>query len=701
MIGMLRKSIVVGAAASLALASCSGGSSTLAPVRQATSQPAGTVATSATFSYNAALVNQSKLVHPATFPGMTFDVALTMKNVPGLLAYASQVSDPTSGNYRRFLTPDQIADQYAASASDRDKASAYFTGHGLKVSGWRQRMLLRVSGTQANLQSAFHTTFGLYQAPSGEQFIAPMTQPSVDAGIPVVGSANIVRRSRQYNISLVTSRGSGSGYSPQQIAAAFDYNGAYAAGYTGSGITVGIVGTGPVQTSTGGRIGDAEAYKSLYGIKSASTVAIVSANSSDPVVNGNSGFASPPPVTAPCPNATPSDGAGSFSVSPTAACNPEDGEAQLDTEQAASLARDSKVEFYLAYNPNDGCGGANGSACAAGAGDAYQGLYETDEELQTVIDHNSADVISMSYGEPENGGVAPSGVGSPPYPFSSDGTGLDPTEFAMIAVEGIAAFASSGDSGANECQNFPQNGDQNLPCVSYPSTDPNVVAVGGVTLPLNNAGQQIGPITAWGLQTSFGASGTGGGVSSFFTQPSYQRGLPGIIGSTRNVPDLSLEGDPVTGVALLANADPALGGASLFPIGGTSVSSPEMAAMWALVLQACKASTSCSAKGSGAHPYRLGNPNATFYGIYGSASAYAKTFLPVTYGNNALATYCYYNSGDTSNCPTPAPGASATPLPNPVPIASGYSANAAGGYNNLTGIGVPFARALIRSVVGV
>jgi subtilase family serine protease len=212
---------------------------------------------------------------------------------------------------------------------------------------------------------------------------------------------------------------------------------------------------------------------------------------------------------------------------------------------------------------------------------------------------------------------------------------------------------------------------------------------------------QIGPITAWGLQTSFGADGTGGGVSAYFPQPTYQAGLPGIIGSTRNVPDASLLGDPATGVALLAYADPSFGGAFLEPIGGTSVASPQLAAMWALVLQACKQSALCSAKGSGTYPYRLGNPNPLLYGIYANAQKYATTFLPVTYGNNALAAYCYYNAAtDPTNCPSPAPGSTATPLPSPVPLASGYTANSAGGYNNLTGIGVPFARALIKAVVG-
>ncbi len=690
--------IALAAASFATVAACSGGGGGRSTLTPATSQPApasaapASTATQNGFVYDTTTLAKSTLLHPATFGTYALDAALTMRDAAGLRTYAAQVSNPSSGNYRHFLTPNQIADRFAASASDSARAIAYFKSFGLQVSSWRQRLLLRVVGSQSALEAAFHTKFGVYKTPAGEQFIGPMTPPSVAAGIAVAGSPNIVRRPRRYDVSLVTSKGEETGYAPAQTAAVFDYDGAYAAGYTGTGITIGIVGTGPVQTSTGGRVGDAEEYKALYNVPGTSSVTLVSTSSSDPVINAASGFSSPPPVTGPCTSAS--------SASPTSTCNPEDGEAQLDTEQTASLAYNSSVQFYLAYNPNDGCPTETiGSPCPAGAGIPAQGIYETDEEFQTVIDHDTADVVSMSFGGAE---AVQEGSSSPPYEFTSDGSGLDPTEFAMMAAEGMAVFASSGDAGANACQDFDVTGLVDTACVSYPSTDPNVTAVGGVTLPINAAGQQAGPITAWGLQTSYGEGGTGGGVSQYFAQPSYQTGLPGIIGTTRNVPDVALDGDPATGVSLLEYADPSFGGAQIGPIGGTSVAAPQMAAMWALVLQACKATASCAAKGSGPFPYRLGNPNPQLYAFYANAKTYASTFLPIVYGNNALAQFCYYNTGDPNGiCPSPAPGVSPTPMPSAIPLDPGYSANPGGGYNQLTGIGVPFARALIRSVVGV
>jgi subtilase family serine protease len=508
------------------------------------------------------------------------------------------------------------------------------------------------------------------------------------AGVPIVGSVDIVKRAKRFRPSFVRAAAgsdrSGTGFSPQQIAAAFDFTGAYNAGYTGAGITVGVIGTGPVQVQGGGRIGDVEAYKTLYRVGGSSSVSIVATSSADPVVNGASGFTTPPPVTGPCTES--SNPALYPSISPTATCNPEDIEAQIDTEQIASLARDSNVQFFLAYNPNDGCGVPIGQPCPAGTGYALQGLAEAAQELQTAIDRNSADILSLSFGGAEFASVG----ASPPNEFDSSGGGLYPVIFQTLAAQGIAVFVSSGDAGANECQRgFPAQA--NALCVSYPASDPNVVAVGGVTTPLDGAGRLVGPLAAWGLQTSAGSGGTGGGVSAYFALPGFQQGVPGIVGSMRNLPDLSLEGDPATGVAVLAYADPSFGGVQIGMLGGTSVSTPEMAAMWALVLQACKQTSSC-ANGPNAYPYRLGNPNPRFYQIYRNAALYAGTFYDVTYGDNAQLAYCQgAGKNDPVNCPTVPPG--------PPTLAPGYSAGA--GYDLDTGIGVPFARNLIKAVVGV
>jgi subtilase family serine protease len=251
-------------------------------------------------------------------------------------------------------------------------------------------------------------------------------------------------------------------------------------------------------------------------------------------------------------------------------------------------------------------------------------------------------------------------------------------EFAALAAEGIAVFVSSGDSGAQGCQRPVYQAAIDQACVSYPATDPSVTSVGGVNAPLDQFGALTNQITGWGLMTGAGSGGSGGGVSQYFAQSltPWQQGLPGVTGSMRNQPDVSLLGDPYTGMSVLVDA---AFGTQVAAVGGTSVAAPQMAAMWALVLQACAQSASC-ATAQGAKSYRLGNAAPLFYAQYAKGSTiqptYAQTFYDVVYGNNQQKP--------------------AAPTPTSPPLDPGY--NAGTGYDQVTGIGVPFARALVKAV---
>jgi subtilase family serine protease len=163
------------------------------------------------------------------------------------------------------------------------------------------------------------------------------------------------------------------------------------------------------------------------------------------------------------------------------------------------------------------------------------------------------------------------------------------------------------------------------------------------------------------------------------------------------VPDIALDADVLTGVDVLFYANPAFDAEFYEPVGGTSVAAPEAAAMWALVLQACKSSMSC-ATASGPAPYRLGNPDPFFYKIYANSTQYASVFYDVVYGDNA--TVCATPTPRTMpGIAQPETAATATPPGCPNPLNSGYEAGT--GYDLVTGIGVPYARALIRAVVGI
>ncbi len=698
----LQRALAITALAAVAACSGGGGAQSVAPLAPANLGTSANPGSSSSSPLSVTRLNGSKaftssatLIGPATtISSVVLHVVPNLQNAAGLAQYAQQVNDPTSAVYRHFLAPTDIASRFGASASDYAAVANYFASYGLKVGGWPQRLALTVAGPRPLVEKAIGTSFGFYRSREGHTMLAPEGTVEFSKAIPVHAIARAVVDPQAQWTNAVKGGGAPGqlGYSPQQIAAAFDFDSAYAAGYTGSGVTIGIIGTGPAMSQ------DFTAYKSQYGVGGSGTLTFPPVLAAAAAANTNSSpLATPPPVTAPCsssssPYYTPSE-------SPTASCNPEDGEAQIDTEQAA-LARDATIAFYLAYTPAE-CYTAGSASCSpdptTGLGYDLQGLAESDDEIQEIIADNTADVVSGSYGGPEvltNADYVANALSG------YDPSALLPSEMSALAVEGIAAFFSSGDDGAETCAPYSLNFG-GLQCVSEPSSDSNVTAVGGTTTPLNNAGTFVGPLTGWGQQTASGGA-SGGGVSCYYPtppwqiQPSYESAAGALltvaslgtgsscamVGATnggRVLPDISLEGDPYTGVGVVGNV--AFGQYTQSAYGGTSVAAPEMAAMWAVVLSACAKTPSC-ATATGAKPYRLGNAAPLLWKIYQNQATYGATIYDVTFGSNGTVP-CEFQGG----CSAPA-----TPAP-------GF--NASVGWDAVTGLGVPFTRHLIQAIVGV
>jgi hypothetical protein len=206
---------------------------------------------------------------------------------------------------------------------------------------------------------------------------------------------------------------------------------------------------------------------------------------------------------------------------------------------------------------------------------SYKDL-ETAEHEAAVL---GASEISNSWGGPEEG-ETPTLEASSPFNHP-----------------GIVITASAGDNGylglaaaSAEERGFAE----------FPATSPHVVAVGGTRLLLNPTGNTWQSETVW---NDSGATGSvtegygagGGGCSEIFTAPAWQQSLAnwtGVgCGSTRSVADAAADADPYSGLAVhdtspeceysyeQAGVKHVLHWCT---IGGTSLSSPLIAAVYAL-----------------------------------------------------------------------------------------------------------------------
>ena len=153
------------------------------------------------------------------------------------------------------------------------------------------------------------------------------------------------------------------------------------------------------------------------------------------------------------------------------------------------------------------------------------------------------------------------------------------SDLSSMVSKGATPFCASGDIGA-----WGDVSDGALD-VLFPASSIYCVAVGGTSAASHGTASPTTRLieTAW---ASIGASG--GGASQDYSIPSWQVGFGGASTTHRNVPDVSLDGDPFTGYQTWITDTSICG--TLHPqcdasFGGTSASTPTWAAFLALVDQ--------------------------------------------------------------------------------------------------------------------
>jgi subtilase family serine protease len=218
------------------------------------------------------------------------------------------------------------------------------------------------------------------------------------------------------------------------------------------------------------------------------------------------------------------------------------GEITLDVEYAHAIAPAATIDLVLAKTNDD----ANILSAT-----------------KYAVDHHLGNVISQSFGEAEQC--------------------MDPAVlkqqhklFAKAAARGITLLASAGDQGAAQptC-----DGTAFFKAASTPASDPNVTGVGGTILDADGTTGAYHGEVVWN-EPDFTSAG-GGGFSTVYRTPSYQRSL-GL--HSRGVPDVSYNAAIIGGV--LAPWSTSGQGADLvFRFGGTSAGSPQWAGLIALADQ--------------------------------------------------------------------------------------------------------------------
>lgn len=228
--------------------------------------------------------------------------------------------DPKSPDYHHWLTPEEFADRFGVSTDDLARITAWLESRNLTVTGVaRARNAVTFSGAARQVEEAFHTEIHQYEV-DGEIHFSNATDPSLpEALTAVVGSIQglndfrmqpkrAVRRPvAHYNSS------SGRHYlAPDDIAAIYNVQPLYNAGFTGAGQKIAVVGQTQIDVS------DIQLFRSSFGLPASDPQLVLVPNLRDPGVSKD-----------------------------------DVPEADLDIQWSGAVAREATIVYVYSYNVMD------------------------------------------------------------------------------------------------------------------------------------------------------------------------------------------------------------------------------------------------------------------------------------------------------------------------------------------------------------
>jgi hypothetical protein len=494
--------------------------------------------------------------------------------------------DPGSPLYQQWLTPEEYGTRFGVSPGDLAKILGWLAGHGFRIDEvpFGSRLVI-FSGTAEQVEETFHPALHLYDV-GGVEHVANALDPQIPAALAgVVGgvvSLHDFRRQSQSTARRALRAASpeystgGSNYLfPADWATIYDLNSLYAGGVTGKGTSIAIVGRSDIVLS------DVALFRSTSGLPANQpTVVLVS---TDPGLVGG-----------------------------------DQDESTLDVEWSGAIAQGATVKFVV--------------GASTGTTDGV------DLSAQYIVNHNTAPVVSTSYGSCEQD------MGTTELAFYN---GL----WQQAAAEGISAFVSSGDSGAAGCYGGSSTTGAGTG-VNGLCSSPNSTCVGGTEFKEGSNSSEYWSATnnkstdesalgyipeeVWNESGSVaGGSGlwaSGGGASVVYQQPSWQKGVSGtaVANGMRAVPDIAMSAAGHDAYVIVEDGN-------FYSIAGTSAASPSFAGLMALLVQAR------GGKGQG-------NANPSLYALAGKASG---PFHPTPSGNNSVPGVTGFTaSGGTYNLGT-------------------------------------------------
>jgi hypothetical protein len=558
---------------------------------------------------------------------------------------------PGSANYRAFLTPVQFGRRFGAPASEVQRTVAAVRGLGLTAGAPSvNHLYVSASGTAGAVEHAFGILLARFRLPDGKTFFSNTTDIRLPAALSglvsgVIGLSSSVAPQPQLHrapaaaAARAPSRGArlappvgvsggatpcpqavlGAGYTAPDFAQAYNFNGLYAKGFHGEGMSAALVEFDDFHDS------NLAAMESCYGIKTPVTRRFV-----------DGGTGGPP---GPAESEDMADITTLLEMLPRLAHlyvyeAPISGLGSLGANNAA------EIDLYNAFVTDDLAPvlSASWGNCEELQSEAYNQLFATVAEEaaaqgQQIFDAagDSGAVGCRGEAFPTTGSISVEQEAAVPWITGVGGTDLG--EESTVAALGIHDEQTWNDGGAG--------GGGQSSVWRMPSWQASYLAASHDT-PAGTAdpcGAPSGGLCRMVPDLALDADpDAGGAVSGAPVPPQFfptDVGSPGysIYCATPNCSLTSMLGLPLP-LPLPIGAPPLAGAGGWYPIGGTSLATPLAAAAAVLWDQEAKQA------GLG----QVGFLNPMLYRIASDPAKYASDFHDVTVGTNS-------DQYDSTDCP--------------------------------------------------
>jgi subtilase family serine protease len=570
---------------------------------------------------------------------MQLQLQLPAEKQQELDQFISDLDNPASPNFHKWLTSEQFKQEFSPAPGDIAAITGWLQSHGLAVNVIYPRSI-DFSGTAGQVRDAFKTEIHNIEV-NGERHIANVSDPQIPTALaPAVAgvvSMNDFTPHPLYRRRTNDTVGNGNyAIVPADLATVYNFNPVFTKGISGQGQTIVVVEDTDVYSTA-----DWSTFRSVLGLSGYASGSFTQAHPAPPSGTNN---CSDPGV------------------------NADDAEAILDAEWASAGAPSVAIELVSCVNTTT-FGGfialqnllnesgtppgivsisyGESEAVLGAANNAYiNALYQ-----QAVAEGVSVFVSSGDQGSASSDdgakdathGVSISGFTSTPYNVSVGGTDFGDTYAGTNSMYWNSTNTATYGSAKSYIPEIPWNDS----CAgglltAYLTYLANYGSGGfcnsstGETDYLNTVAGSGGPS---GCATGTSTNGVVSGNCAGYAKPSWQSVFGNPSDGVRDIPDVSLfAANGLWGhYYVVCYSDTANGGVGCTGnpntwngFGGTSVSSPIMASVQALINQTVESNA--------------GNPNPTYYSLaaaeYGSAG---NTSCTSTLGNGVAGSCVFYD----------------------------------------------------------